>query len=117
MRLERQYLIDIIEAADAIAAFLSGQDKQSFLDNDLVRSAVLHKITVIGEAAGKVTPEFRQRYSEVRWVDIVAFRNIAVHAYFSVEWSTVWVAATKETVELRNKIATILTAEFPDSEA
>jgi len=56
MRLERQYLIDIIEAADAIAAFLSGQDKQSFLDNDLVRSAVLHKITVIGEAAGKVTP-------------------------------------------------------------
>ena|SRR5713226_2116646 len=114
MRLERQYLIDIIEAADAIAAFLSGQDKQSFLDNDLVRSAVLHKLTVIGEAAGKVTPEFRQRYSEVRWVDIVAFRNIAVHVYFS---STVWVAATKETVELRNKIATILTAEFPDSEA
>ncbi|MXX39698.1 MAG: DUF86 domain-containing protein, partial [Gemmatimonadetes bacterium] len=48
--------------------------------------------------------------------DIIAFRNIAVHAYFSVEWPIVWVTATQEAPELRSKIAHILAEEYSDEE-
>lgn len=44
----------------------------------------------------------------------MAFRNIAVHAYFSVDWPTVWVAATDDAPALRTKVVAILAAEFPD---
>jgi len=53
-RRELLYLTDIVEAAEAIASFIQGQDRDSFVGNDLVRSAILQKLQVIGEAAAHV---------------------------------------------------------------
>lgn len=117
MRPEQLYLNDIIDATEAIAGFLAGVRRGDFIGNDLLRSAVLQKLTIIGEAAAKLTPEFRRRHPQVEWADIVAFRNIAIHAYFSVEWPIVWVAATEDAPALKKQITKILAAEFPDSSA
>jgi uncharacterized protein with HEPN domain len=61
--------------------------------------------------------DFCERYREIPWKDIVAFRNIAVHAYFAVEWRIVWIAATEEAALLRRQVAEILTRDFPDDAA
>ena len=116
MRREELYLNDIVEAADAISQFILGVEQDSFLQNDLLRSAVLQKLIIIGEGAARLPKEFREHHTEIEWKDIVAFRNIAVHAYFAVEWSIVWVAATQDAPELRTKIARILAEEYPDEE-
>ena len=108
MRREELYLADIIEAADAIQQFLRTADKDAFMIDDLLRSAVLHKLTIIGEAAAHLPSEFRVRHSEIEWADIVGFRNIAVHSYFSVDWNIVWLTATQDAPELRDKVAAIL---------
>jgi uncharacterized protein with HEPN domain len=115
MRREELYLTDIVEATDSIKKFLSGMSRKSFLPNDLLRSAVLQKLSVIGEAASRLPLKFRTRHPEIEWGDIIGFRNIAVHAYFSVDWSIVWITARKEVPELRQKIADILAAEYPKS--
>jgi len=114
MRREELYLADIVEAADAIRGFLQGVEQSSFLGSDLLRSAVLQKLMIIGEAANKMPKEFRNRHPEVPWRDIVAFRNIAAHAYFSVDWAIVWIAAVKDVPELRQEIAGILVSEYPE---
>ncbi len=113
MRPERLYLNDIVEAVDSIGEFLDGIQESEFLNDDLIRSAVLQKLTVIGEATARLPPEFCERYPQIPWRDIVAFRNIAVHAYFAVEWPIVWVAATEEAPLLRDQVAGILAREFP----
>jgi uncharacterized protein with HEPN domain len=112
MRREELYLADIIEAADAIQRFVKNVDKNAFLKDELLESAVLQKLTIIGEAASRLPKKFCDRHPEIEWEDIIGFRNIAVHAYFAVEWSIVWVAATQETPELRRKIADILAKEY-----
>ncbi|HEX8282446.1 MAG TPA: DUF86 domain-containing protein [Pyrinomonadaceae bacterium] len=112
MRRDELYLSDIVEAADSIASFLSGRGRDAFLSDDLLRSAVLHKLTIIGEAAARVSAELRDRHPEIEWADIVGFRNIAVHAYFVVDWSIVWVTATQDAPELRRQAAEILSSEF-----
>jgi uncharacterized protein with HEPN domain len=106
-------LADVIEAADAIEAFIYGVEREDFLDNDLLRSAVLQKLSIIGEAAARLPEDFRKRHPEIEWRDIADFRNIAVHAYFAVEWSIVWVAATQETPALRMQVAQIVSEEYP----
>ena len=83
MRSDRLYLVEIVEAAEAIETFIRGVDAERFVRDDLVRSAVLHKLTVIGEAAARVSMPLRARFAEVPWSGIVGFRNIAVHAYFA----------------------------------
>jgi uncharacterized protein with HEPN domain/predicted nucleotidyltransferase len=104
MRSDRLYLTDIVEAVDAIEAFICGVDVERFVRDDLVRSAVLHKLTVIGEAAARVSMPLRTRFAEVPWGDIVGFRNIAVHAYFSVDWSIVWQAAASDAPSCENRL-------------
>lgn len=111
MRPEELYLTDIVDAADAIARFLEGISKEDFMSDELRQSAVLQKLIVIGEAAARLPTGFKTRRSEVDWQDIVAFRNIAVHAYFAVDWSIVWTTATEDVPVLRQQVERILQEE------
>lgn len=108
MRREEQYLADILEASDAIGRFLTGIEKNGFLEDEVLQSAVLQKLIVIGEAAARLPKGFQEVHSDVEWVDVIGFRNIAVHAYFSVNWSIVWNTAVKDVPILRTRIAKIL---------
>lgn len=109
MRPELLYLADIIEAADAIARYLAAlTGEEDFYEDDLRQSAILQKLIVIGEAASHLSAPFRERFVDVEWADIVAFRNIAVHAYFSVKWEIVWVTATQDVPRLCQRVVEIL---------
>lgn len=112
MRSEAQYLIDIVEAADAIDRFLTGVDRDAFLQDELRQSAVIQKIGVIGEAAGKISLELRGRYPDVNWPKIVGMRNLLVHGYFSIKLTIVWTTASQAVPQLRTQIAEILSQEF-----
>jgi len=112
MRHENLYLIDIVEAADHIAQFIAGADFHAFQNSELVRSAVVQKLGIIGEAAAHISQELVTRHPEVPWPQIVAFRNILVHAYFGIDWDVVWRAATNRCPVLRVQVAGILATEF-----
>lgn len=116
MRHESLYLTDIVEAADHIATFIAGTDFQAFQDSEMLRSAVVQKLAIIGEAAGRVSEEHRTRHHQIPWPQIVAFRNILVHAYFGIDWDVVWLAARNRCPVLRSQVAGILAAEFGDAE-
>ena len=96
MRTEALYLDDILDAADGIARFLHDLEQETFLSDELCQSAVLQKLIVIGEAASRLSVEFRTRHAQIEWPDIVGLRNIAVHQYFGVSWETVWNTATQD---------------------
>jgi len=114
MRREELYLTDIVEAADAIQRFIEGIRRDNFLHDELRQSAIVQKLTIIGEAAARLPAEFRQCHPQIEWADIAGFRNIAVHEYFALDWSVVWVAATQDAPDLRRKVAAILAEEYPD---
>lgn len=105
MRRDDLYLADIIEAADSIGEFLANANESAFLGSDLLRSAVLQKLMVIGEAAARLSGNLRHRHPAIPWAEI------AVHAYFSVKWPVVWLAATEDVPLLRTQVAEALRAE------
>jgi len=116
MRTEALYLDDIVDAADAIARFLRNIEKEAFLSDELYQSAVLQKLIVIGEAASRLSAEFRGRHADIEWPDIIGLRNIAVHEYFGINWEVVWDTAIQGVPILYEQIAAILAAEFPDTD-
>jgi uncharacterized protein with HEPN domain len=75
MRREELYLRDIVEAAGHITEFIDGVDRARFQESELVRSAVVQKLAVIGEAAARVSVGFKSRYPNVPWPRIVAFET------------------------------------------
>lgn len=114
MRPEKLYLMDIVEAAQSNERFLAGAGFNEFKQNEMMNSAVLQKLTIIGEAATHLPKDFTTRFPEIPWIDIIGFRNIAVHAYFAIRWDIVWVAATEEVPILREQAEKILREEFQD---
>lgn len=86
MPTEELYLQDIVNSIDAVKRFLNGVEKSKFLADEILQNAVLMKLVVIGEASARLSNEIRNRYLEVEWKAIIGFRNISVHAYFSVNF-------------------------------
>jgi uncharacterized protein with HEPN domain len=113
MRREELRLRDILEAADFILRVVAPLTEEDFLQNEIVQGAVLQRLIVIGEAAGHLPDHLRTRYPAVRWRAMRGMRDVAVHAYFNVDWRLVWTAALEEVPVMRQAIAGILAAEFP----
>lgn len=111
-RRDELYLRDIVDASDAIAGFLTGVSETAFVGSDLIRSAVLQKLSIIGEAAARLSPELRDATIDVPWSAIVGLRNVAVHAYFSVQWPVIWTTATEDVPPLRVQMEAILRVRF-----
>lgn len=108
MRPDTLYLRDILDATDHIARFVADVEFSGFLGDEMLRSAVLQKLIVIGEAAARVSQDLKAQCANVDWAGMVAFRNIAVHAYFSVNWGIVWQTALHDVPEVCRQVRSIL---------
>ncbi|MGH8474800.1 MAG: HepT-like ribonuclease domain-containing protein [Methylococcales bacterium] len=87
----RAYLWDVREAAAAILEFVAGKSYDDYAGDRLLRSAVERQFEIIGEALnqlGKIEPRWAERIPDLRL--IVAFRNLLIHGYASVNDLTVW---------------------------
>ena len=111
MRSDRLYLADILDAIEAIERFTAGMDETAFLASELVQSAVLQKLSIIGEAAVRLQETTREQVPEVPWKEIIGFRNIAVHVYFSVDWRIVFVTVADDLPLLKRSV--LLTLNRP----
>ncbi|HVY94688.1 MAG TPA: HepT-like ribonuclease domain-containing protein [Bryobacteraceae bacterium] len=77
-------------------------------------AAVLHHLTVIGEAINRLPSDLRNRHPEVPWLLIIGIRHRIVHAYFDLDWQILWDAAITDVPELQGQIRSILRSEFPE---
>jgi uncharacterized protein with HEPN domain len=111
MRRDGSYLSDIVEACDSVAKFLAGVEKPQFVSDQMRASAVLQKLTVIGEAIARLSPDLKTRYPAIRWSAISAMRNRIVHGYFDIDFELIWTAAIRECPQLRQQVQAILNTD------
>ena len=64
MRRDRQRLDDILEALDSLARIIQGSDEAGFLSDEVVRYAVVQRLTVVGEAAADVNRILRNSLAD-----------------------------------------------------
>jgi uncharacterized protein with HEPN domain len=114
MRRDRQRLNDILEALDWIAKATASRTEAQFLADETLCYAVAQKLTIIGEAVARLSPEITRRHNSAPWPDIVGLRNILVHEYFGIYWPFVWQTAVDHAPLLREQVAQILSVEFSE---
>jgi uncharacterized protein with HEPN domain len=90
MRRADALLFDMLDAARRIVEAVAGRDRRSFLADDVAVDAVLWRLAIIGEAAGRVPPEFQAAERAIPWRRIAAMRNRLVHGYFAIDHDRVW---------------------------
>lgn len=90
MQRDREYLLDILEAAKIALDYVSVKNKEDFLNDLQCQDAVIRRIEVIGEAARRISEETRTAFPEMPWSDMVSMRNIMIHEYDDIDLEIVW---------------------------
>lgn len=87
-RVRIQHMLDAARKAVSLAA---GRDRAELdAEDDPLPYALVQLITVVGEAASRVSSGTRSQLVGIPWPDIVGMRNRLIHAYFDINLDILW---------------------------
>jgi uncharacterized protein with HEPN domain len=104
----REFLEHILDEARFLLDKSKGLDVDSFLRDETLKRAFVRSIEVMGEAVKQVPDSVRQKYLDVEWRAIAGMRDRLIHAYYGVNYRTVWDAVTTDVPVLAENIELIL---------
>lgn len=93
-------LWDILRHAREVVVFLADQTLETYRSDLLMRRGVERSVSIVGEAAWRLSAEFKAAHPEVPWRAIAAQRHILVHEYRSIDDEKIWRVATVHVPEL-----------------
>ena len=101
---DNTYKKHILDAIAQVGSFIEGFDYERFAEDKKTLDAVVREIEIIGEAAKKLSEEFKKDHPGIPWKDIMGMRDKLIHDYFSVDEEMVWEVATKDLRELDQQL-------------
>ncbi len=104
-------LLDMLIAARHAEAFGCDLAWEQFKDSRLHQHAIAKALENIGEAAGKVSADFRTAHPEIPWPQVIALRHRIAHDYFHLDLLRVWEIATTEVPPLIATLARLVPPE------
>ena len=114
MRRDDLYVAGLADTTRAIREYLDSISRAQWIKTGYLRDAVLYRLLLLGEIASAVPESLRDRYPDVAWRHIRAFRNLAVHRYFVVDWAVGWQISQEEVPVLEEQVMGIMRVEFPE---
>jgi uncharacterized protein with HEPN domain len=81
------------DSAAAIGEYINGIGQAAFYKNAEKQDAVLRRLEIIGEAAGRISPEVQKEFPAIPFREIRGMRNIIAHDYGEVDLERVWETA------------------------
>jgi uncharacterized protein with HEPN domain len=84
------WVLDMLQASRKALDYARGLSEEQFGASSLHQDAILRQLTIVGEAAKRVTVEFRVNHHSIPWRHIAGFRDVVVHDYARVDLQEVW---------------------------
>lgn len=100
----KKYLSDILQAISLIEEFVSDiQNFDNYVKDKKTRSAVERQLSIIGEAVSKYSKDNPDDALQ-NTAQIIAFRNWLIHAYDSINNTTVWAIIQRHLPALKKEV-------------
>jgi len=110
MNLEsKKWLRDIADACAAVGRFTAGKKFSDYKSNEMLRSAVERKLSIIGEPFNQLEAadaSVTQTFPEIR--KIIGMRNRIVHGYDKIDEELFWDVAQNRLPKLETKVEKLL---------
>lgn len=87
---DREYLLDILEAAKLAVAYVAEKTREDFSNDLQCQDAVIRRLEIIGEAARRISEETQNAFPDLPWNEIIGMRNVMIHEYDDVDLAIVW---------------------------
>jgi uncharacterized protein with HEPN domain len=80
-------------------------------EDDPLADALVHLISVIGEAASKVSSGACSELGAIPWPDVIGMRNRLIHAYFDINLDILWATVQDSLPSLIRLLESALTED------
>jgi uncharacterized protein with HEPN domain len=111
MRRDILLLNEMIDAAEQAQQLAVGVTAGQLDADRQRRDALLWNFAVLGEAAGQLSADVKEKYPEVSWQQPIRLRNRIVHGYWSIDLGVLHTTATEQlpdfTAGLRNVLGSL----------
>ena len=104
-----ELLNDVRTAAELIEQFTAGRGLPNYTTDPRMQSAVERQFIILGEALGqleRLDPATTARITEYR--KVIAFRNILVHGYSTIDDQIVWAVIQNHLPVLKREAEAVL---------
>lgn len=101
MNRDEVFVRHMLDAIEEINGMLQGILFVQLVNEPMRMHAVVRLFEILGEAAGKLTPEFRAKYPDIPFGDIIGMRNKLIHHYFEVDLETLWQTFQEDLPDLK----------------
>ena len=102
----------VLESIDNVIEFTEDVTFEDFMNNKLLRFAVVKNIEIIGEACYKLSKEFKTTYNHIEWDTIIGLRHVLVHGYYQINEARLWKIIQKDLLPLKEQIRTLYDNEL-----
>jgi uncharacterized protein with HEPN domain len=100
---------------DEIAFILSAVDvnltKEAFLEDEILKRAVIRSLEIIGEATKKIPTDFKLKWNSITWKNMAGMRDRLIHDYMGVNYTIIWDVVKNKIPELHKQINEVLEKE------
>jgi len=104
---DKKLLEDILKAIESIEAY-AVDSFDVFQADSKTQDAVLYNLIIIGEAANRITEQFRDNNPSIPWSSLIGTRNIIMHGYDQVRLQIIWGIMQRDLTNLKAKITEVL---------
>lgn len=103
-----EFLKHIFDECSYLLTVSKGISKDTFLDNETLKRAVVRSLEIIGEATKKIPADFKLKWGSVQWKNMAGMRDRLIHDYIGVNYSIVWDVFINKIPELHAQIQEVL---------
>jgi uncharacterized protein with HEPN domain len=98
----------MLDAISKIEQLLNGMTYEQFINDMRTMYAIICLFAILGEAAGKLSKEFCNKYPSIPFAQIISMKNYLIHQYDEVDLKIVWSAYRQHLPSLKKELTTAL---------
>lgn len=89
-------LQDMVVHCREVQEFTRGVGLEQLMRDRRLCLLIERCLEIVGEAASRVSQEFRDAHAQIPWQEIRGLRNVLAHEYGNIEYDVLYATATKE---------------------
>ena len=101
----------MIDAAKEAVELASGKTKRDIENERVLNLSLVRLIEIVGEAANRISPEGREKYSSIPWLQIIGMRNRLIHGYDNIDFEILYQTVNKDIPQLIAKIEKVISSD------
>ena len=98
---DKYYINQILDDINIIIKYTNNISYDDFIIDEQLIDAVLFRLIQMTENIKKLSFSFKEKHNNIRWNDIVGFRNRIVHDYGKTDYTIVYEVVSNDIPNLK----------------